>query len=140
MKVSKVGSVGGPDAARRKKSAGGDGAFADALKETSDTGATSGPAATQGAHGVDGVYAIQANADATDHRSRGLLMGYGNDLLGRLEQIRLGLLAGRISKERLQELARRLREKRQESDDPRLNELIQEIELRAEVEIAKLTR
>jgi len=86
------------------------------------------------------VFAVQANADATDHRSRGLVVGYGNDLLNRLEQIRLGLLVGRISKERLQEMARRLREKRQTSDDPRLEELIKEIELRAEVEIAKLTR
>jgi len=33
-----------------------------------------------------------------------------------------------------------LREKRELTDDPRLNAVIGEIELRAEVEIAKLTR
>ncbi|MAF94951.1 MAG: hypothetical protein CMM60_04265 [Rhodospirillaceae bacterium] len=37
-------------------------------------------------------------------------------------------------------LARKLRQKRQDSDDPRLNEIIDEIELRAEVEVAKPTR
>jgi hypothetical protein len=37
-------------------------------------------------------------------------------------------------------LAQRLRQKRQQSDDPKLNAIIDEIELRAEVEIAKLTR
>jgi len=139
MKVSKVGPTGGPDAARRKAKAG-DGKFADALRETGDVASSPGPQSTQSVGGVDGVFAVQANADATDHRSRGLVVGYGNDLLNRLEQIRLGLLVGRISKERLQEMARRLREKRQTSDDPRLEELIKEIELRAEVEIAKLTR
>ena len=33
-----------------------------------------------------------------------------------------------------------IRQRRQRSDDPQLNEIMDEIELRAEVEIAKLTR
>ena len=90
--------------------------------------------------GVDGLLSVQAAQTATDHRSRGLLMSYGDDLLERLDQIRLAMLQGTMSKERLQDLARILREKRADSDDPRLNDLIGEIELRAEVEIAKLTR
>ena len=33
-----------------------------------------------------------------------------------------------------------MRERKMQSDDPRLNDLVAEIELRVEVEIAKLTR
>ena len=47
---------------------------------------------------------------------------------------------GRFSKEKLADLAQRLRQKRQQSTDPKLNEIIHEIELRAEVEIAKYSR
>ena len=61
-------------------------------------------------------------------------------MLDSLDDLRLAILAGAISKEKLAELAQKLRQKRQNSDDPRLNEIIEEIELRCEVEVAKLTR
>ena len=67
-------------------------------------------------------------------------MQYGEGVLDRLDQIRHGLLVGAISKNELAELARTLRAGRQRSDDARLNDIIDEVELRAEVEIAKLTR
>jgi len=62
------------------------------------------------------------------------------ELLDKLEDIRLGLLLGAIPKDNLSDLAHRMREKKQQVDDPGLLEIIDEIELRAEVEIAKLTR
>ncbi|HIM25535.1 MAG TPA: hypothetical protein EYM29_08005 [Rhodospirillales bacterium] len=65
---------------------------------------------------------------------------YGDDLLNRLDDLRLAILDGVLSKDKLTELAHNLRQKRQNSDDPKLNEIINEIELRAEVEVAKLTR
>ena len=68
------------------------------------------------------------------------MMEYGNDLLDQLDKIRMAILGGAISKDRLQDIARRLRERKITSDDPKLNDLIDEVELRVEVEIAKLTR
>ena len=65
---------------------------------------------------------------------------YGDDLLNRLDDLRLAILDGVLSKDKLTELAHNLRQKRQNSDDPKLNEIINEIELRAEVEVEKLTR
>ena len=65
---------------------------------------------------------------------------YGDDLLNRLDDLRLAILDGVLSKDKLTELAHNLRQKRQNSDDPKLNEIIDEIELRVEVEVAKLTR
>ena len=75
-----------------------------------------------------------------DKRSRAIYRDYGKDLLERLDQLRLGILAGVFSKDRLAELAHKLRERQKETDDPKLNEIVKEIELRAEVELAKLTR
>jgi hypothetical protein len=68
------------------------------------------------------------------------LFQYGDDLLNRLDDLRLAILDGVLSKDKPTELAHNLRQKRQNSDDHKLNEIINEIELRAEVEVAKLTR
>ena len=64
----------------------------------------------------------------------------GAEILDRLEEIRRGLLMGSIPKDRLQELAHLVREKRERGADPVVSRLLDEIELRAEVELAKLSR
>ena len=141
MKVSKTGGAKSADAPRKPSKSIGDGAgFADALKSTSmadEAVAVSGPS---GVTSVDAILAVQQSADATDHRSRGLMVAHGTDLLDRLEQLRQSILLGHVNKDTLQDLARRLRERKAGSDDARLNDLIADIELRVEVEIAKLTR
>lgn len=141
MRVSKTEGSKGVDKSRKsgKSDAGGSG-FADALRDVSGPAEVQRAQATGGVSSVDAILAVQQTADATDHRSRGLMMNYGNDLLDRLEQVRMAILRGAVSKDRLHELARKLREHKTKSDDPHLNELVAEIELRVEVEIAKLTR
>ncbi len=141
MKVSKTGAPGETGATRKKSSNSSvDGAFAESLKETQG-GSESGPAVESGMVGnVGSVFSIQEVPDALDPRTRKMAMAYGEDLLIRLDELKLGVLNGYFSKERLTDLAQNLRQKRQESDDPALNDLISEIELRAEVEIAKLSR
>ena len=57
-----------------------------------------------------------------------------------LEEIRDGLLTGQIDKEKLIEISRLVKQKDVESNDERLKEIMQEIELRVEVELAKLMR
>lgn len=81
----------------------------------------------------------EVEADSpSDARSR--MVHYGADILDRLDEIRDQILMGAVSKNRLENLAETLRQRRESIDDPRLIALIDEIELRAEVELAKLTR
>ena len=68
------------------------------------------------------------------------LLKRGKNLIERLEEIRDGLLIGSISKERLIEISRFVKEQSYESADKRLTELLEEIELRVEVELAKLMK
>jgi len=141
MKIDNVGAGRGASATRKsKKAAVGGGSFSDTLKETaesSDAGITSG---VSGVSQVGAILSVQEVPDSTEERSRGLLMTYGDDLLERLDDLRLGLLTGAIPKDDLADLAHKMRQKKQQVDDPRLMGIIDEIELRAEVEIAKLTR
>ena len=142
MKIPKVGSSGQASSAK-KKSAAKAGEFADQVRGTQATGPVDDTDALEGSTSmgaVESIVAVQEVPDATDGRGRKFVREYGDDLLDRLDALRLGILAGAIPKEELAELAHRLREKRLQSDDPRLNEIIDEIELRAEVEVAKLTR
>jgi len=141
MKISKTG--GSKDAGPTRKKApvsSSDGAFSESLKSVQgEVGAA--PTVESGIVGnVDSLYAVQESPDALDHRSRKIMVTYGESLLERLDDIRIGVLNGTIPKEKLADLAHYLRQKRQTSDDEVLNEIITEIELRAEVEIAKLSR
>lgn len=117
---------------------GGNGAsssgFADHLLEEQAPSATAlGGTATLG--GVDALLSLQEVEDSTTGRSKGLK--HADDLLDRLDEIRLGLLTGALSRENLQELARAVRQRRGESLDPQLNDILDQIELRAAVELAK---
>lgn len=89
---------------------------------------------------MDNILAIQEVGDATEEENRRVLYQRGEDILDRLSEIQREILEGGISKERLQNLAQLLRERRQTIDDSDLLAIIDEIELRAEVEIAKWTR
>ena len=59
-------------------------------------------------------------------------------ILDRLEDIRQGLLIGAISKPRLEELAGTIKETRDSALNPEMSDILDEIELRAKVELAKL--
>ena len=86
---------------------------------------------------VDAVLAIQTVGDSTSGAANARARQWGFDTLDRLEQIRTDLLLGAIPKERLISLAQMVSERRQHAEDPQLNELLDDIELRVRVEIAK---
>jgi hypothetical protein len=112
----------------------------DALKQAAQPQETRKIAETSMAQPVESILSVQVMQDAGDQESRKQSKQYGLELLDRLDEIRDGLLVGAISKDKLIELAQSMRQQRRKSDDPQLNQIIDEIELRAEVEIAKLTR
>jgi len=117
-----------------KASAGGvGGSFASALS------VGEAPAAPPAAplSGVAGLFSLQEIPDATAQRRQALARG--DELLDRLDDLRMGLLAGMLDRDKLRDLARVVRTARGGIDDPALHAVLDEIELRAEVELAKLT-
>jgi hypothetical protein len=57
--------------------------------------------------------------------------------LNKLDDLRLDLLTGGLSKNKLLRLSEVVNSRRPEIEDPRLNEILDEIDLRAQVELAK---
>ena len=141
----KVKETGGPKAPRKikkvLKNSSGDSSFANSLKEAGHSSGEGGMPQIAGVAGIHGILAAQSSDEAADNRRHlQRLMAYGDDLLDRLEDLRLGILLGHFSKDKLTELAQRLRQKREQISDPVLSEILAEIELRAEVEVAKYAR
>ncbi len=124
--------------AKIRKSAGGE-SFSAYLKEASKS--ESAPVSAGGSLSSTDILLAAQMVDADDEKElRRRAVSRGKTLLEKLEEIRDGLLLGTISKDRLMEISRYVRERRINSDDPRLEEIIAEIELRVEVELAKLTK
>ena len=118
-----------------KSSAGRSGQFTDHLV-TGEAGAPTGNSnSSTPVSAVDSLLVLQEVPDATSGTSRAKLRA--QDLLDQLDEVRHGLLAGALSRRMLDRLAQIARSERQSVDDPRLQELLDEIELRAAVELAK---
>ncbi len=69
-------------------------------------------------------------------RSKGLARA--EDMLKDLETLQRGLVLGTISVQDLRSISAKVRGQRQSTQDSRLDEILAEIELRAEIELAKL--
>lgn len=143
MKVSGIGGARGPSDTRKTGRTGKSetGAFARHLASASDR--AEGPAPIEPAStisGIDALLAAQAVGDALEQEQRQRLVSYGETLLDRLEEVRLGLILGAIPYDQLTGLASMMREQRDRAQDPRLAAILGDIELRVEVELAKLAR
>lgn len=137
MKIDQPGQVRSTGAARPggKTSGAKPGEFQKFLDQT---GGPSGVSAGQSLGSVDALLAAQS-VDTVDDQGKRQAVQRGEDILDRLEEIRHALLGGTLSVQQVQNLAALVRSKRAMIADPRMREVLDEIELRAEVEIAKLT-
>jgi hypothetical protein len=127
---------GGPKRSTGTSSAGGP-SFASMLKGAEKPAGQVGQAAPVAA--LDAMLTIQAvDEQAGGRQNRQRAYQRGSTLIERLEEIRHGLLMGAIPADRLQRLAQTLRAEKLMVLDPKLAEVMAEIELRCEVELAKL--
>jgi hypothetical protein len=95
------------------------------------------PAAARPAVSVEGLFQLQELPDALAERRRAVQRG--SLLLDRLDDLRLALLGGALSAGGIAELQRVAAGERGRVDDPRLIAVLDEIDLRAQVELAKLS-
>jgi hypothetical protein len=148
MKIEGPNSAGKLSSAKKTaKSAKPAGAgFARALDQTSgeDGQADEAPALAGGAAlaSVDALLALQGveDVDATnpDGRRRNQAAARrGEDLLDQLDEIRVALLTGRLPESRLRALSRSLAARGETAADPKLKGVLDDIELRVAVELAK---
>ena len=137
MKVTGTGGLSQTSGAKPAARAAGGSGF-------NVTGVSAPPAPTQvssvsgvsSVMGVEALLALQDVESPTERRRRSV--GRAGRLLDELDQIKIALLGGDLSQEQLDRLARAVREQRSATDDPKLEAVLDEIETRAAVELAKL--
>lgn len=89
---------------------------------------------------ADAIFATQMIDDEEEKQIRKKLVKKANTLLDNLEEIRQEIIFGAVSKDKLIEISRLVKQKDVETTDERLKEILAEIELRVEVELAKLVK
>ncbi len=135
MKITGPRSVGATPSRPKRASRGTQGSgFSLQAADEMASAPRAGTAVPVGA--VEGVFAVQEVPHATDGRLRGF--AHGHDVLDRLEEIRLAVLGGAVPRDRLVELRRRVQARRRAEDDACLAAILDEIDQRAAVELAKL--
>jgi Class II flagellar assembly regulator len=140
MKIDRTGPVRPTSPAKRGEKAGKaqGSSFSQHLKPGPE--AVAGAVAPSPVSTVDALLSIQEVADSTTGQSKSRARKWGNDVLDQLEQIRIGLIGGVIPRHELERIAAMVDGKRERTDDPALEMILDEIELRAKVELAKLDR
>jgi hypothetical protein len=139
MKIERTTSVGTSPVKRSERSQKPPvGKFAkEVASQDTSTDPVSGAAPT---HAVDALLAIQEVEDSTTGGSNTRARQWGGDVLDRLDAIRLGLLTGGIPANELRSITNLVTRQRQNVSDTALQEILDEIELRARVELAKHER
>ena len=105
-----------------------------------DMGSSMPAAATlalpRGVSGIDALMALQSFEEPAEKRRRAVKRGHR--LLDTLEELKLALLGGHLDAAALARLKSAVLESRTGTGDTGLDEVLAQIELRAQVEIAKL--
>ena len=141
MRITDNRPVTSASEAKKKPKTGGasSSAFADALSSASNsTSSTSEVTSVSATASVGSLLALQEVSDEEYTRSQTIRQG--EDLLKSLDSIRQSLLLGNVSINVLQTLEERLKVQRSQTVDPKLHAIMDDIELRAAVELAKYSR
>ena len=130
----RTGAVGKTDKAKKTGSSSGVN-FADLLtgEEEAAVENVSAPLATGS---INALLSLQEDQTG-DKDQRRQAVQYGDDLLDELDNLRLSLLTGNYTIVTLQNLAARISQRRVTVTDPHLLSLIDDVELRVKVELAK---
>lgn len=140
MKITQTGPTAPAGRSRKAQRADGTGE-GPAFRDHMDSGSAPEAAATTGTTpltALGSLLAIQEAPDPTTGKKRAI--AHGDTLLDELKDLQIGLVQGWVSESSLRSLSHMLDRPRPAIDDPELNQVLDDIELRAAVELAKLER
>ncbi len=136
MKVTGTGATTPSASARPARAASGEGFRIVGSSAPAPAAQVSAPSSVSGVMGLEALLALQDIESPTERRRRSVRRA--DRLLDELDGIKIALLGGDLSTAQLNNLSHAIREQRSATDDPKLEGLLDEIETRAAVELAKL--
>ena len=139
MKVQGPGKT--QDASKTKKSSktqSGDGSFGKLL--SADNQGAEGAQATRSIAQVDALLSVQEAEDPTQGAARKRMRFRANAILDELETLRHAMLSGGLTVGHMIDVADVVASHREKITDPALTAIMDEIDLRAQVELAKIRK
>lgn len=134
--TGKTGGVKGPSKTGAKKAAG-DSSFSGMIDGAGAADAQKPVSGVMSVSAIDALLSVQEAGDGASGPASKRARARAEALLEQLEQVRIGLLGGGIPVSTLRQLTQTLNARRETVMDPQLNEILDEIDLRAQVELAK---
>lgn len=138
----KISGPSGPSKAGDVKKSGKTGSSSGvsfgSMIETSESEAPAHASATGVIAGIDSLLAAQETDDPAHRAAKKRMRERGESVLKQLDKIRLGMLTGTLSVGNLLDVADVVASHRERINDPQLSSLLDEIDLRAQIEIAKM--
>ncbi len=101
---------------------------------------TQSAAATQSIAQVDALLSVQSVETATERGKKGRMRERGEKVLRQLDHLRLAMLTGNMSLGQMIDIADVVASQRETIDDPEMTAVLDEIDLRAQIEIAKMRK
>ncbi|HTK84689.1 MAG TPA: flagellar assembly protein FliX [Patescibacteria group bacterium] len=137
MKVEGPNRTSQADQTRKKdKVSSGGGSFGKMV--TGETSETQGSAASQSIASIDSLLAIQGADDPAQRAASKRMRHRADTLLKELDRIRMGLLSGNLTVGHVIDIADVVASHREKIMDPQLTAILDEIDLRAQIELAKM--
>ena len=136
MKVTGPSGIGSSSSARPAREAGGEGFRVVTPGAAPETSQASSVSASSGVMGVEALLALQDVGGPLERKRRAVRRA--GRILDVLDEIKVALLEGGLSSADLDRLRRAVRDERERTEDPALEGVLDEIEVRAAVEVAKL--
>lgn len=137
MEIKGPGRISTSRVSQKKKNGGAaKSGFSDALSSTEGASPAPPPSGTSPLTAVNSLLSLQEMPTSSEGRSKGIERV--EDLLLNLDIIRHGLLAGQIPHGKLKNIIAAVSQERELSKDPQLDQILDDVELRVKVELAKL--
>lgn len=139
MKIEGPNRTSAASGAKGKgKVSSGDGSFGDLI--TGGAQEARSAAATHSIASIDLLLAAQSVEDPTERAARKRMQVRADSILTELENMRIALLTGTLTVGHVIDIADVVAAHREKIMDPRLHSILDEIDLRAQIEIAKLCK
>jgi hypothetical protein len=136
MKISGPSSISTATGSGSARKTSGPGFSLGGAEEAGPASGASRPLGVSTVSTVDALLALQEVEEPLGRRRRAVRRA--GRLLDELDQLKLGLLSGEIGESDLRRLSSAVREQREATSDPALEAVLDQIEARAAVELAKL--
>jgi hypothetical protein len=138
MKIEGPSKTQGANASKKAGKVGSDGSFEDFIASAPKGAGSAAP--TRSIARVDALLSVQGAESPTERAAKKRMQERGEDILKELDKLRHSLLMNNLTIGQVIDIADVVASHRERVVDPRLTAILDEIDLRAQIEMAKIQK